>query len=95
MTSNSLFFLGLDIHKHGEPAYPLASYGDGWGSSKSVAGETKDFHLQLKFASPNKGVRPNTVQNGQPSMPGSKDNVLANPVYVDESPNARLHITAI
>jgi hypothetical protein len=21
---------GLDIPKHGEPAYPLASYGDGW-----------------------------------------------------------------
>ena len=28
-------FLGIDFHKHGEPAYPLASYGDGWGSSKS------------------------------------------------------------
>ena len=22
--------LGLDIPKHGEPAYPLESYGDGW-----------------------------------------------------------------
>ena len=21
---------GLDIPKHGEPAYPIASYGDGW-----------------------------------------------------------------
>ena len=21
---------GLDIPKHGEPAYPVASYGDGW-----------------------------------------------------------------
>lgn len=25
------FPTGLDIAKHGEPAYPQASYGDGWG----------------------------------------------------------------
>ena len=47
------------------------------------------------FASPNKGGSPNTVQNGQPSMPGSQDNVIANPVNVYESSNARTHITAI
>ncbi len=29
---------GLDIPKHGEPAYPLESYGDGW----SAADETSD-----------------------------------------------------
>jgi len=80
---------GLDIPKHGEPAYPLASYGDGWGSSKSQAGETKDLHQQPKFDSPQKGGSPNPVQNGQPNMPGSQDNVIANPV------NAHSYITAI
>jgi len=84
-----LSFLGLDIPKHGEPAYPLASYGDGWGSSKSQAGETKDLHQQPKFDSPQKGGSPNPVQNGQPNMPGSQDNVIANPV------NAHSYITAI
>ena len=24
-------FQGLDVPKHGEPAYPYSSYGDGWG----------------------------------------------------------------
>ena len=24
---------GLDVPKHGEPAYPYSSYGDGWGES--------------------------------------------------------------
>ena len=26
---------GLDVPRHGEPAYPLASYGDGWGGDGS------------------------------------------------------------
>ena len=26
-------FPGLDVPKHGEPAYPYSSYGDGWGES--------------------------------------------------------------
>ena len=25
--------LGLDVPKHGEPAYPSSSYGDGWGEN--------------------------------------------------------------
>ena len=90
-----LFFLGLDIPKHGEPAYPLASYGDGWGYGKSQAGETKEFHLQLKLASPHKGGSPNPVQNGQSSMPGSQNNVIANPVNVYESPNTHTDMAAI
>ena len=27
---------GLDIPKHGEPAYPFASYGDGWSGSTFI-----------------------------------------------------------
>ena len=70
-----LFFLGLDIPKHGEPAYPLASYGDGWGSGKSPATETMElpFTLQLKSASPHEGPSPTPVQNGLPSMPGPQE----------------------
>ena len=28
-----MIVLGLDISKHGEPAYPLDSYGDGWSDN--------------------------------------------------------------
>lgn len=85
-----LFVLGLDIHKHGEPAYPLASYGDGWGSAASPAAETNSlpFTIQLKFAPPHKGRSPTPVQNGQSNTPSSRDNVIANPGAVNENPKA-------
>ena len=70
-----LFFLGLDIPKHGEPAYPLESYGDGWGSGKFPTGETMElpFTLQLKTTPSHEDPSPTPVQNGHPSMPGSQE----------------------
>lgn len=31
-------FSGLDIPKHGEPAYPAEAWGDGWGNFLHVSG---------------------------------------------------------
>ena len=33
----SYFLPGLDIPKHGEPAYPAEAWGDGWGSFLAVS----------------------------------------------------------
>lgn len=38
-----LIILGLDIPKHGEPAYPPASYGDGWGSGESPTAQKQNL----------------------------------------------------
>ena len=64
-----LIILGLDIPKHGEPAYPLASYGDGWGSGESPAAQRQNlpFTTQLNTVGPTQnGHSPAPVQNGTP-----------------------------
>ena len=70
-----LLFLGLDIPKHGEPAYPLESYGHGWGSGKFPAAGAMElpFTLEFKTTSPHEDPGPKPVQNGQQSMPGSQE----------------------
>ena len=37
-----LFYLilGLDLPKHGEPAYPFISWGDGWGTMNEDVKQT-------------------------------------------------------
>lgn len=35
---NNSYFIGLDIPKHGEPAYPAESYGHGWGETGDALG---------------------------------------------------------
>ena len=49
-----LIILGLDIPKHGEPAYPPASYGDGWGSCESPTAQKQNlpFTTQLNIVGP-------------------------------------------
>ena len=49
---------GLDIPKHGEPAYPLASYGDGWSSESPPTPK----HLPYTY----NGHANEAVQNGRP-----------------------------
>ncbi|RMX43323.1 hypothetical protein pdam_00014952 [Pocillopora damicornis] len=83
--------LGLDIPKHGEPAYPLDSYGDGWSSSTSAKRQTLPFtqsptilpsHVSLR-----NGQHPNgSIHNGQAFNPVQNDqltdveeNVIPNP----------------
>ena len=64
-----LFILGLDIPKHGEPAYPLESYGDGWGSGESPAAVRQNFPFttQLNIIGPvQNGHNPGPVKNGEP-----------------------------
>ena len=70
-----LFTLGFGIPKHGEPAYPLESYGDGWGSGKFPTAETLELPvtLQLKTTPSQGDPSPNPVQNSYPSMPGSQE----------------------
>ena len=60
--------LGLDIPKHGEPAYPLASYGDGWGSGESPAAQrqTLPFTTQVNIVNPTQNGSPAPVKNGAP-----------------------------
>ena len=82
---------GLDIPKHGEPAYPLDSYGDGWSSSTSAKRQTLPFtqsptilpsHVSLR-----NGQHPNdSIHNGQAFNPVQNDqltdveeNVIPNP----------------
>ncbi|KAJ7373671.1 ammonium transmembrane transporter [Desmophyllum pertusum] len=52
----------LDIPKHGEPAYPLASYGHGWGSG-SPSARRKSFPFNHN---PSTQVNLDPVQNGTP-----------------------------
>ncbi|CAH3160543.1 unnamed protein product [Pocillopora meandrina] len=66
---------GLDIPKHGEPAYPLASYGDGWSESPSAPRQTLPF-------SHSNGVTP--VQSNYPEKGGGIDNPS---LEVIEAPN--------
>ena len=75
VTNLTFFFLGLDIPKHGEPAYPLESYGDGWGSGKSPTADTMElpFTLQLKTTPSPEDPGPTSVQNDHPSMPISQE----------------------
>ena len=71
----NFFVLGLDIPKHGEPAYPLASYGDGWSESPSAPRQTLPF-------SHSNGVTP--VQSNYPEKGGGIDNPS---LEVIEAPN--------
>ena len=74
--SKTVFFvLGLDIPKHGEPAYPLASYGDGWSESPSAPRQALPF-------SHSNGVTP--VQSNYPEKGGGIDNPS---LEVIEAPN--------
>ena len=40
-------FAGLDVPKHGEPAYPFSSYGDGWGESPPAVNGHHDNGIGL------------------------------------------------
>lgn len=89
--SEEIELKGLDIPKHGEPAYPLDSYGDGWSSSTSAKRQTLPFtqsptilpsHVSLR-----NGQHPNgSIHNGQAFNPVQNDqltdveeNVIPNP----------------
>ena len=64
-----LIILGLDIPKHGEPAYPLESYGDGWGSGESPAAQRHSlpFTTRLNIVGPTQnGHNPAPVKKGAP-----------------------------
>ena len=90
-TSQTFLELGLDIPKHGEPAYPLESYGDGWNESPSAKRQTFPFtqhppilqsHVSLRNGQPPNGSK----RNGQVSTPVQNDqisnieeNVIRNP----------------
>lgn len=56
--------LGLDIPKHGEPAYPLDSYGDGW-SSDSLSAQPLPYihkstsHLNIAPVNGHNQISPN------------------------------------
>ena len=72
---------GLDIPKHGEPAYPLDSYGDGWTEKPAPLKTIPFVHKstsQLNLAH---------LQNGS-SNP--KEKGIDNPAVIVpvESPNA-------
>lgn len=68
-----LLSLGLDIPKHGEPAYPLSSYGDGWSESPSAPRHVFPYY-QTNGAPQTEEVRPN--QEGgvhNPAVVNDKD----------------------
>ena len=75
-----LIILGLDIPKHGEPAYPLASYGDGWGSGESPAAQRQNlpFTTQLNIVNPTQNGSPAPVKNGAPVQ----EKGISNPALV-------------
>ncbi|XP_022793779.1 putative ammonium transporter 1 [Stylophora pistillata] len=89
--SEEIELKGLDIPKHGEPAYPLESYGDGWNESPSAKRQTFPFtqhppilqsHVSLRNGQPPNGSK----RNGQVSTPVQNDqisnieeNVIRNP----------------
>lgn len=69
---NSIFCTpGLDIPKHGEPAYPLDSYGDGWST------ETPPEAPKLPFIhKSNSQVNLAGVENGHTPSANPKGNVV-------------------
>lgn len=69
---------GLDIPKHGEPAYPLDSYGDGWGSEPTSA-EPKQIPFVHKSTSQ---LNLAHIQNGHPSST-PKEKGISNPTLVE------------
>lgn len=75
---NFPFLIGLDIPKHGEPAYPLDSYGDGWSADSPSAQHFPYYktnsHLNLATMNGHNQVAP-------------KDKGISNPaVVVVENP---------
>lgn len=67
--SEEIELKGLDIPKHGEPAYPLSSYGHGWGSGESPAAGRQSFPFttQLNIIGPvHNGHNPAPEKNGEP-----------------------------
>ncbi|KAL9955945.1 hypothetical protein ACROYT_G037351 [Oculina patagonica] len=74
--SEEIELKGLDIPKHGEPAYPPASYGDGWGSTTqlnlSYLVPIHNGH-PLRSPAPVQNGHSNgnhvTIQNGQNGQP--------------------------
>ncbi|KAK3697511.1 hypothetical protein QZH41_011278, partial [Actinostola sp. cb2023] len=60
---------GLDIPKHGEPAYPLASYGDGWSQIPYNFDPSHNFLARLhalEDPGTRKDVEMAAVKNGNP-----------------------------
>ena len=66
-----LLSLGLDIPKHGEPAYPLSSYGHGWSESPSAPRQNFPFYQT-------NGV-PQAVE-----VKSNQDGGVHNPAVVDD-----------
>ena len=55
--------IGLDIPKHGEPAYPVASYGDGWSAG------TANPYLRNLPVYLNLGFQVDPTENSKPQSP--------------------------
>lgn len=73
---------GLDIPKHGEPAYPVESYGNGWEPS-SEEGKTSFPFYQTSI---NAFVYVTPTKNGQIKQPGMQHGQPGQVVYQNGQP---------
>lgn len=74
--------IGLDIPKHGEPAYPVESYGNGW----EIPSEERKIPFPFYQTSITTFVNVIPTKNGQSKEPAMQHGQPGQAIYQNEQP---------